>query len=224
MYSPFKHIILCVAKLIGGEIITWIVAVGVPVALFVWFTIAYFLKIDVNNPTVGQILVDFNISLWAIIAMWRISKEFRSLSVLKLRDPVKAVEAGIAIALLLGVLNFVFEFWPARSYNFPGPYSSLYAFVSFLLGSILEEVIWRAYVLKALGAGFVGLTVSSLFFGLHHLGLSFKHFVFATIAGLVFGAFYIRTGLFWAVALGHVLYNLVVSRVSDMLFEILIGH
>ncbi len=202
----------------------WIVAVGVPVALFVWFTIAYLLKIDVNDPTVARILVDFNILLWTIIALWRISKEFGSLSCLKLRDPVKAVAVGIVIALLLGVLNFVFRFWPARSYNFPGPYSSLYAFISFLLGSILEEVIWRAYVLRALGAGFLGLWVSSLFFGLYHLGLSFKHFVFATIAGLVFGAFYMRTELFWAVALGHVLYNLVFSRISDRLFEILIGH
>ncbi|WP_456389127.1 CPBP family intramembrane glutamic endopeptidase, partial [Hydrogenimonas sp.] len=77
----------------------------------------------------------------------------------------------------------------------------------------LEEVIWRAFVLRAFGMGIKGLLISSIFFGLHHIGISLKNFVFATLSGVILGMAYILTGgSFWAVALGHVAYNLVISR------------
>ncbi len=44
------------------------VAVGTPLALFLWFTIAYFSGLDVNNPYLAEVLVSFNILLWATIS------------------------------------------------------------------------------------------------------------------------------------------------------------
>ncbi len=128
---------------------------------------------------------------------------------------------ALLVGTLLGILNFVFNFWRVSSYNYPRPYSSVFVFMSFVTGSILEEVIWRGYVLRAMGSGLYGLLVSSLFFGLHHIGLSIKHFLFAAIAGLILGMTYIRTSLFWGVALGHVFYNIMFGQLSDWLFKLL---
>ncbi len=46
----------------------WIVSVGMPLALFLWFSIAYFTGIDVENPQVADFIVSSNIVLWSIVA------------------------------------------------------------------------------------------------------------------------------------------------------------
>ena len=198
----------------------WFVAIGMPVALFVWFSIAYFLKVDLDNPWVALIIVDANTLLWSVIALLKIRDEY-GLQILKFQEPVKTLLYGLLIALAIGVLNFISHFWESSKYPYLRPYSSVIVFISFLIGSVLEEVIWRAYVLRGLGFGLSGLLVSSLFFGLHHIGLSVKNFVFATLAGLIFGYVYMETSLFWAVALGHVLYNLAFQQISGKIFFVL---
>ncbi len=196
----------------------WIVAIGMPIALFIWFTLAYFFRVNVNDPTVAEILVDFNILLWGTISIIEIKKKF-GLEILGFKSPVKTILIALSAGILIGILGFFFEFWKSKAYNFPGPYSSIPIFVSFIIGSILEEIIWRAYVLRALGFGWVGLVVSSVFFGLHHIGLSFKNFIFAIMAGFILGGFYMKTSLFWGVALGHVLANILFLPLSSAIFK-----
>ena len=201
----------------------WFVTIGMPVALFIWFSIAYFLKIDLDNPWVALVLVDANTLLWFAISLYGIRKSY-GFHILKFHEPVKTLIYALIIAILIGVLNFISEFWKSSGYSYLRPYSSVIVFVSFLIGSILEEVIWRAYVLRGLGFGLSGLLISSLFFGLHHIGLSIKNFVYATLAGIILGYVYMETSLFWAVALGHVLYNLAFMQISSKLFSIIFNR
>ncbi|RKY99674.1 MAG: hypothetical protein DRQ10_05730 [Candidatus Hydrothermota bacterium] len=191
----------------------WIVAIGTPFALFVWFSLGYSLKWDIERPETAFKIVSFNIALWGAISFVLIWKHF-GLSAFSLKNPLIELVEGILTAIAIGVLAVFFRFWKTKtSRKVPLPEDSARTAIHYGIDSVLEEVIWRAFVLRAFGMGIKGLLISSIFFGLHHIGLSLKNFVFATLSGVILGMAYILTGgSFWAVALGHVVYNLVISR------------
>lgn len=56
----------------------------------------------------------------------------------------------------------------------------------------------------------------------HHIGLSFKNFIFATVAGFILGGIYMKTSLFWGVTLGHVFSNIFFLQLSGTIYKIIV--
>jgi len=153
-----------------------------------------------------MLIVSLNIVLWAVISYWRIKSgdvAFNPFLLKGFREEVLT----FAIAFTgLWLLNLTVKLSGLQVHTFrPERESLFWAFEGALFGS-LEEITWRAYVLNAIG-GVWGLLASAFGFGLHHLGSSWQHALYAFIAGLILGGVYMKTGAFWGVFFAHGLYN-----------------
>ncbi len=187
------------------------------VSIVVLFTIAYTVPRIVGRPQLFRIassiefvhlVVSLNIAIWTLISLWRMYVELGLLPLMWRGLEFEFVSFGVAF-LGLHLLNFVTRWLNIRVGSVEPPASPVLRYLDMPLFGAMEEIIWRGYVLNALG-GFTGYVVSSVGFGLHHVGSSFRHFLWATVAGFILGGVYSIFGGLWGVFLAHGLYNLTV--------------
>jgi membrane protease YdiL (CAAX protease family) len=72
---------------------------------------------------------------------------------------------------------------------------------------VAEELVWRGFLLPALGRPAVGLPLSSLAFALHHYHFGARHVVFSLFAGLVWGVLFLASGDLWPAVVSHLSYD-----------------
>lgn len=72
---------------------------------------------------------------------------------------------------------------------------------------LAEEMVWRAYLIPALG-----LLASSAAFSLHHYHFGLRHVVFAFLAGLTWGGLFLLAGSLWPGVASHLVYNALAWR------------
>ena len=78
-------------------------------------------------------------------------------------------------------------------------------FVIPIVAGISEEIVFRGFLMPRIGLG-----LSSLAFGLAHMGYgSMVHIGISTAAGAAFGGMYRATGLLWVPMVAHIVYDLV---------------
>lgn len=124
---------------------------------------------------------------------------------------------GLAVCIMANfTANFVASFLSQFGINWPDATENVDATVSSLLinliaiaiiPGILEEMVFRGYILQALrphGDGFA-VVVSSILFGLLHGNM--LQIPFALIVGLICGYVVVQTGNIWVSVVLHVLNN-----------------
>ena len=159
-----------------------------------------------NTYTFPMLLVDLNILIWTLVALWRIHAGDVSVSPFMLQSPSTELLAFLLAFAGLWMLDALVKFFRINLKTFaPTRWTVWFALGSAVFGA-LEEIVWRAYVLNAIG-GAKGLVLSSLGFGLHHLGSSLPHALFAFCGGLILGGVYLKTGGFWGVFFAHGTFN-----------------
>ncbi len=203
----------------------YIAVVGMTLSLFGLFSISYFLAYTLassRNPLLisfgntlltalktfwfPMLLVSLNIALWAVISYWRIGEGDLIFNPFTFRGFRTELLAFSLAFLGLWILRASVRFLGLNIHTFsPKRWTLFWAFEHAIFGS-LEEITWRAYVLNAIG-GVWGLIISSFGFGLHHLGSSWQHALYAFVAGLIIGGVYMNTGAFWGVFFAHGFYN-----------------
>ncbi len=149
-------------------------------------------------------LVNLNILIWVLLSLWRIRSgdvPFWPFNFTGVQNEAVAFLVAFLGLYMLVALEYLTGF--DTGFN---PPINLFSVSEMAIFGSLEEVIWRAYVLNAIG-GWVGWLLSSLGFALHHVGSSWRHALYALIAGLILGGVYLRTGAFWGVFLAHGLFN-----------------
>ncbi len=153
-----------------------------------------------------MLIVAVNVILWAFISYWRINSGDVAFNPFVFRG-LKTELFALFIAFAgLWILSLSVRFSGLKLYTFePQRWTLFWAFEHAVVGS-LEEITWRAYVLNAIG-GVWGLLASSIGFGLHHLGSSWQHALYAFVAGLILGGVYMKIEAFWGVFFAHGLYN-----------------
>ncbi len=127
------------------------------------------------------------------------------------------VGVGLAVCIMANfVANYFVSFlsqfgigWPDTSGNIESTPSSLVInlIATALIPGLLEELVFRGYVLQALrpyGDGFA-IVVSSLLFGLLHGNV--LQIPFAFIVGLICGFVVVQTGNIWVSVVLHMLNN-----------------
>lgn len=142
------------------------------------------------------------------------------------RDTLPYLFIGVGIVTAAAVLNgilldfFDFTKFEETYYEATSASSAAEAFVSLLtlaaVPAFVEEFLFRSVILENLRPyGEEGaILASSLLFGLMHGNPG--QFLYATVAGLVFGYIYLKTGNIWCGVLTHF-----VNNASSVLFTLL---
>ncbi len=186
-------------------------------SIFLLFTMAYtipriigrlrLLRI-VASTNFTHLVVSMNIAIWSGVALWRMGVEMDFYPLAWKGVEAEFLTFSMAFAGL-HLLRFATRVLHIEVKTADYPTVPVLKFVDIPLFGAMEEVIWRGYVLNALG-GFWGYVISSAGFGFHHVGSSIGHFLWATVAGFVLGGAYLIFGGLWGVFLAHGLYNLTV--------------
>lgn len=130
---------------------------------------------------------------------------------------VLLIFGAVGFCMVSNIINsFVSMFFREMGANVPdAPQMMVNTPTSFLLNlftvavlpALLEEMVWRGYILRSLrgyGDGFA-VVVSSLLFGLMHGNL--RQIPFAFIVGLVLGYLYVQTNNIWIPIIVHFINN-----------------
>lgn len=86
----------------------------------------------------------------------------------------------------------------------------LFALNNLLLTCVVEEAFFRGYLQKAVSEKFglwLGIALASTLFGLAHFSGGVTLVLFATLAGIGYGAIYHLSGRLWTAVLFHFLFN-----------------
>ncbi len=143
------------------------------------------------------------------LGLWFTKNWFRDLA-LGLIFGAAAVSLAVLIAAVFGGLSF--------SYNLGAGRSAILitlgiSFVIFGIAAAFEEVLFRGYIFQTFaraGLGWLAITLTSIFFGLVHLGNPGSTLI-ATVntilAGILFSLAYLKTRTLWFVFGLHFFWN-----------------
>lgn len=92
-------------------------------------------------------------------------------------------------------------------YYFKGKVNKIKFFISFVI-SIMEEIVFRMWILDGTISIFYSLILSSICFGIVHIFFSKYDCVSKAIFGLILGVIYIYTGNIIYTIITHIFYNL----------------
>jgi membrane protease YdiL (CAAX protease family) len=145
------------------------------------------------------------------------------------REAARLVLIGLVGAGLLLVLSYFFEDWfpsfrelKAFVMRFLGPVSAPTAIYLALLTGVGEELLFRGTLQP-----FAGLVVTSVLFGLLHMGkdgLVSAWSVWALVAGLLLGWMFDETGSLWPPIIAHFVVNAVSIMNLRRAYRGLLGH
>jgi uncharacterized protein len=168
---------------------------------------------DVNNQVKVLVLLT---AYWAYVRWW----EGRAASELSLKRALPEIVVGLVLgALIFSAVVAVLAWLGAYSIHTVGSATELWAAVANMLpkmmaGAVLEELLFRLIALRLLERSFGtawALAISSLLFGLAHLGNVGASPLISTMLGielgLLFGAAYLLTRSLWFCTALHLSWN-----------------
>lgn len=205
-------------------LLTTFLVVGLQVVAELILTV---LPVGYSNRSFLNLVVGSSISLAAaIFAGWVCGKylenlPFRALGVWFTKFWIKdlflglifgaaAVSFTVLIAAVFGGLSFTFNDTAGRSAIL---LTLGVSFAVFLLAAAFEEVLFRGYMLQTFaraGLGWFAIALTSIFFGMVHLGNPGATWISTTntiLAGVLFSLAYLKTRTLWFVFGLHFLWN-----------------
>ncbi|MGE5656043.1 MAG: lysostaphin resistance A-like protein [Actinomycetota bacterium] len=168
-----------------------------------------------------QVLVAMGVTALILLAIAKLWLQFGSVSLLPVSWNLLALIGGIGLGLAIAAASTaVYRFWPAYR-------QSADAYLDLVLKPLLwpdliwlgllpglsEELLFRGVMLSALGLNPTGLVLSSLCFGILHLGgwQQWPYAIWATIVGLLLGYSALATGNLLIPIVAHIATNLISS-------------
>ena len=214
-------------SIIGLTMIIWIILFNV---LAVAYQFADLFAADIFGETAGEIIssVVYDLVYLGIfmipVAFFRLLSKGRRVEPMRFEfgfeSPIKTfalIVGGIAAAFAFAHLNSIFMGFiniPKPENFFSEPYIQItdrgliLQFITIaLVPAFCEEFLFRGVILSNLmpyGRS-TAIVISSLLFGLMHG--NFYQFLYTTVAGLVLGFIYVKTGSIWCSTLMHMLNN-----------------
>lgn len=173
--------------------------------------------------------------LFSIGVLWLYSRLRGGKGVIHIRHKASGFNPTIVLVGVLWlfssqiVLEPLFEFFPADEGTEIGR-GMWAAFTAIISAPILEELLCRGVLFEVLNRRWgvrISILASSLFFGLLHIG-NLANAVVAIVAGLIFGALYVRTSSLYVTIIIHAINNalaftLISFGINDMSFAEMLG-
>ncbi|MGL5066028.1 MAG: lysostaphin resistance A-like protein [Microcoleus sp.] len=178
---------------------------------------------EIEPLTRTQVLVAMGVTAIILLVIAKLWLQFGSVSLLPVKwlgnDLLKGCAMGLAIT---AGSTIVYRLWPGYRRS-----ADVYLEVVLkplfwpdliwlgLLPGLSEELLFRGVMLSALGLNITGLIISSLCFGILHLGgmQQWPYAVWATAVGLLLGYSVLDTGNLLVPIIAHVCTNLISSCV-----------
>ena len=170
-----------------------------------------------------QVLTIMGITAILLLIIAKAWQYLGSVAMFPLTLTLEAVLLGLGIAgLIILASSGIYNIWPAyrRSAQYYlelvlKPLAIPDTLWLGLLPGLSEELLFRGVMIPALGSGVLAVVVSSLLFGVLHLGgvQQWPYGVWATAVGLVLGTIMITTGNLLIPIIAHILTNFISSLV-----------
>ena len=170
-----------------------------------------------------QVLTIMGITAILLLIIAKAWQYLGSVAMFPLTFTLEAVLLGLGIAgLIILASSGIYNIWPAyrRSAQYYlelvlKPLAIPDTLWLGLLPGLSEELLFRGVMIPALGSGVLAVVVSSLLFGVLHLGgvQQWPYGVWATAVGLVLGTIMITTGNLLIPIIAHILTNFISSLV-----------
>jgi len=106
--------------------LAWIVTIGMPVTLPLWFTILYFAGVNVNNPSVAVIVVDWNTLLYLLISLFGI-KASSGFALFKWENTWETLLVALLVGAAIGLLDLIIPQFSREKGNYPGVHQFMYS-------------------------------------------------------------------------------------------------
>jgi len=173
--------------------------------------------------TRAQVLTIMGITAILLLIVAKAWQFLGSVSLFPVIFSVKAVLIGLGSAgLIILASNIIYKIWPAyrRSAQYYlelvlKPLAIPDTLWLGLLPGLSEELLFRGIMIPALGSGVLAVIVSSVLFGVLHLGgvQQWPYGVWATAVGFLLGMIMILTGNLLIPIIAHILTNFISSLV-----------
>lgn len=173
--------------------------------------------------TRSQVLTIMGITAILLLIVAKAWQFLGSVSLFPVIFSVKAVLIGLGSAgLIILASNIIYKIWPAyrRSAQYYlelvlKPLAIPDTLWLGLLPGLSEELLFRGIMIPALGSGVLAVIVSSVLFGVLHLGgvQQWPYGVWATAVGFLLGIIMIATGNLLIPIIAHILTNFISSLV-----------
>jgi len=173
--------------------------------------------------TRSQVLTIMGITAILLLIVAKAWQFLGSVSLFPVIFSVKAVLIGLASAgLIILASSIIYKIWPAyrRSAQYYlelvlKPLAIPDTLWLGLLPGLSEELLFRGIMIPALGSGVLAVIVSSVLFGVLHLGgvQQWPYGVWATAVGFLLGIIMIVTGNLLIPIIAHILTNFISSLV-----------
>lgn len=173
--------------------------------------------------TRSQVLTIMGITAILLLIVAKAWQFLGSVSLFPVIFSVKAVLIGLGSAgLIILASSIIYKIWPAyrRSAQYYlelvlKPLAIPDTLWLGLLPGLSEELLFRGIMIPALGSGVLAVIVSSVLFGVLHLGgvQQWPYGVWATAVGFLLGMIMIATGNLLIPIIAHILTNFISSLV-----------
>jgi len=173
--------------------------------------------------TRSQVLTIMGITAILLLIVAKAWQFLGSVALFPFTFSLKAVLIGLGIAgLIILASSLIYKIWPAyrRSAQYYlelvlKPLAIPDTLWLGLLPGLSEELLFRGVMIPALGSGVLAVVISSLLFGILHLGgvQQWPYGVWATAVGLLLGTIMIVTGNLLIPIIAHIMTNFVSSLI-----------
>ncbi|MDR9401896.1 MAG: CPBP family intramembrane glutamic endopeptidase [Halothece sp. Uz-M2-17] len=170
-----------------------------------------------------QVLTIMGITAILLLIVAKAWQYLGSVALFPVSFSLEAVLLGLGIAgLIILASNGIYKIWPAyrRSAQYYlelvlKPLAVPDTIWLGLLPGLSEELLFRGVMIPALGSGVLAVVISSILFGVLHLGgvQQWPYGVWATAVGLLLGTMMIMTGNLLVPIIAHIFTNFVSSLV-----------
>jgi hypothetical protein len=173
-----------------------------------------------TRPQVLSIMGITAILLLIVAKAWQY---LGSVSLFPIAFSLEALLIGLGIAgLIILASSAIYQIWPAYRQSAQyylelvlKPLTTPDTLLLGLLPGLSEELLFRGVMIPALGSGVIAVIVSSVLFGVLHLGgvQQWPYGLWATVVGLILGAIMIATGNLLIPIVAHIFTNFVSSLI-----------
>ncbi|AFZ51046.1 CPBP family intramembrane glutamic endopeptidase [Dactylococcopsis salina] len=170
-----------------------------------------------------QVLTVMGVTAILLLIVAKAWQYLGSVSLFPIAFSLEAILIGLGIAgLIILTSSGIYKIWPAyqRSAQYYlelvlKPLAIPDTVWLGLLPGLSEELLFRGVMIPALGSGMVAVIVSSLLFGVLHLGgiQQWPYGLWATAVGIILGTMMIITGNLLIPIVAHIITNFVSSLI-----------
>jgi uncharacterized protein len=176
---------------------------------------------ELEPLTRTQVLIAIGVTAVILFVIAKVWLLLSSISLVPVSFTPKALVWGLALGLAItGISSIIYRLWPAYQRS-----ADVYLEVVLkpllwpdliwlgLLPGMSEELLFRGVMLSALGFNPSGLAISSMCFGILHLGglQQWPYMIWATIVGFLLGFSALTTGNLLVPIVAHIFTNLLSS-------------